>query len=340
MAKNKPYKYNPKHNGAKAKPKSKAKPKVDVKDEKRLENTTRIRIDSERLDDFDSLDTSFLEGRLNKKLKSHKISKEKLYSEKKKKSKSKIKTIDFDLIKNIMITVLTICIVTLGIVFLVKNNFFLLREDTKKTTSVKKKVTVNSKVPIKDKTKDTSKIDDNYLFVGDFYTDKFDFGDLDYHYVKESSERKTTKEVKDNLNNNIYKYNPSIVFIELGMIDLVDDVNLDEIGENIEKIVKETKDVRPYAKIYIESIYPINRDVSEFNDKIINDKVDNDKIKDLNSKLKKIAKDNDVLYLDVYKLLEDDGKLNEKYTDDGVELNKDGYNKILKEIKKVVGKDE
>ena len=39
------------------------------KSKKELEQTTRIRIDKDRLNDYDSLDTSFLEGRLDKKSK-------------------------------------------------------------------------------------------------------------------------------------------------------------------------------------------------------------------------------------------------------------------------------
>ena len=45
----------------------KVKASKKPKKEKNLEATTRIRIDNERLNDIDSLDTSFLEGRLTTK---------------------------------------------------------------------------------------------------------------------------------------------------------------------------------------------------------------------------------------------------------------------------------
>ena len=43
-----------------------------------IEYTTRIRIDKERLEDSDSLDTSFLEGRIEKKFRTNKKAKENL----------------------------------------------------------------------------------------------------------------------------------------------------------------------------------------------------------------------------------------------------------------------
>lgn len=320
MANKKPYKYDAKHRVTK----NRVTPK---REEERFEATTRIRVDKERLDDLDSLDTSFLEGRLDTQVKKKK--KEKRYKEK----RNLFANFDFEIIKNIFISLITIVLVVGGIIFLVKNNFFLIeKEDNtpKEEEKVKKKV----------KEKKKSKIDDNYLFVGDFYTEQFNFDDLDYHYVKSSSNEKTTSDVKDNLNSNIYKYNPSIIFIELGMIDLSKEKDIDEIKDNIKEIIEKIKENRPYAKIYLESIYPINRDIDDFKDEFVKDSVDNKKIKEINKKLKEVTKDTKINYLDIYKLLEDDGKLNEKYTDNGSELNEEGYKKILKEIKKVVDDDE
>ena len=74
-------------------------------------------------------------------------------------------------------------------------------------------------------------VDDNYLFVGDFSIDKLnkdDFG-LDYHYVKSSEENLTTSALIDDLKKKIYDYNPSDVFLNIGMTDLKDNKSIDEI---------------------------------------------------------------------------------------------------------------
>ena len=50
-------------------------------------------------------------------------------------------------------------------------------------------------------------IDDNYLFVGDFYTDKFNFDDLDYHYVKSVDKDLTTEKLLNDLDKKIVNLN-------------------------------------------------------------------------------------------------------------------------------------
>ena len=47
-------------------------------DKETLENTMKIRIDRERLEDSESLDTSFLEGRAHKRVQNNKTAKEKI----------------------------------------------------------------------------------------------------------------------------------------------------------------------------------------------------------------------------------------------------------------------
>ena len=61
----------------------------------------------------------------------------------------------------------------------------------------------------------------------------------------------------------IYKYNPSKVFINLGYVDLVNDKSVNEIISNYEEIIKNIKLNRPYAEIYVISVFPINNDYDE-----------------------------------------------------------------------------
>lgn len=288
------------------------------------EVTTRIRVDDIRLNDSDSLDTSFLEGRAEKQVKRNtKKVKDRILKD----DSKKIKRIN--LIKKVLICIIIVLILILGIVLVVDFS-------KKKVTSKKD----NKAVLVKEK-KEEEKVfvDDNYIFVGDFYTEKFDFGEyeLDYHYVNNSDSKLTTSKVLENINDYVIKYNPSIVFIELGINDLNSDVAIDEIVENIDSIIDSIKMYRPYAKICVESLYPLNKNVSKYDDTILDSKVTNKSIVKTNKRLEKLSNEKEVTYIDMFEALKDeDGNLNEEFTTNGIYLNDDGYKQVLKYIKKQI----
>ncbi len=287
-------------------------------DNKKLDVTTRIRVDEIRLNDSDSLDTSFLEGRVERQSRKNtkKVTENILKDNSDKIRKLKI-------IKRLFFTIALVMCIILLIILLI--NFI------KKIDFSKKSNTTNTDIVQKKETKD---IDDNFLFVGDFGTEEFNFDnfDLDYHYVKKTDKKLTTEKLNDDLNDYIYKYNPSIVFLQVGIIDLDEDKSIDEIIDNYGKIIDSIKENRSYAEIYIESIYPINRDIDDFDDDIIKSDIDNDDIKKLNSRLKKLAEEKKVKYIDLFSALENKGKLDETYTDNGYLLNDDGYKQVYKYI--------
>ena len=294
---------------------------------KKLDVTTRIRVDEIRLNDSDSLDTSFLEGRYEKRANRNSTKvKEKILKD----DSEKIKKLE--LLKKIFYGIAVVFTLILLVILLV---------NIIKKIDFSPKTTASDNVKVEKKKKvDTNVIDNNYLFVGDFHTKKFEFSDfdLDYHYVKSSDDYLTTSKVLDDMKKNIYQYNPSIVFIELGLADLDKKKSKDDIINNISEIIDSIKNNRTYASICVESIYPINRDVDDFDDDAIDDSVDNDDIIKINDELKKLAKDKNVTYIDVFSMLEDKKKLNKDYTDDGVHLNKDGYKQVLKLINKEIDK--
>lgn len=303
--------------------------KKNIKDNKKnLELTTRIRIDKDRIEDSETLDTSFLEGRRRKNTKSKQV-KEKILKSK----KNKVHDFDFGIIRNFILLLIIILGIIASIMLLSKNinnnqNKFFKNNNINKLKNKEE-----------DKKNDNNKdnvIDDNYLFIGDFHTENFNFDNLDYHYVKESEKDLTTSKVLEDLNDKIYKYNPSVVFIQLGIVDLDQKKTNKEIADNIKKIIKGIKENRPYAKIYIESIYPINKNIEDYSN-IISNKIDIDDIIEVNKLIKEVVDDTKVNYLDIFKVLSNDKKLREDFTKDGVEINNKAYDEILKEIDKIVG---
>ena len=313
---NRKYKNNNRNNGVRRNNYNNKEKKID------LEKTLSIKIDDERLNDVDTLDTSFLEGRMDKKPKSNKKYKEKLL---KNKGNNKKIIEHLKVLKNVFFGLAFICIIVLIGLILVNHSF-------DKTNKVKD--TSNDDTSAVEEKK---VIDDNYLFVGDFYTDKFNFDDLDYHYVKSVDKDLTTEKLLNDLDKKIYDFNPSHVFINVGINDLDDKKSNDEIIGNLENIIKGIKENRPYAKVFVESLYPINKDVSKYDKDIIDEDIDNKRIKELNNKIKELCKDEKVEYLDLYSVLESDDKLNSDYTENGVYLNDKGYDTILEKINKILG---
>lgn len=286
-------------------------------DNKKLDVTTRIRVDEIRLNDSDSLDTSFLEGRVERQSRNNtkKVAEKILKDNSDRIRKLKV-------IKRLFFTIALVMCIILLIILLV--NF------VKEIDFSKKNKTSNNVVQ---KTEE-KEIDNNFLFVGDFGTEEFNFDnfELDYHYVKKTDKKLTTEKLNNDLNDYIYKYNPSIVFLQVGIIDLDEDKSIDEIIDNYGKIIDSIKENRSYAEIYIESLYPINRDIEDFDHEIIKSDIDNDDIKKLNSRLKTLAEEKKVKYIDLFSALENKGKLDEIYTDNGYLLNDDGYKQVYKYI--------
>ena len=281
-----------------------------------LENTTRIRIDDGRINDAESLDTSFLEGRLEKKSKDNIKTKERILKERKQ------IFFNFEIIKCVFFGLAFICLVVLGVVYLRDSKLF--KIDTNpiinKQKDKDKEVINNEKV-----------VDKNYLFVGDFYIDKYKFDDLEYYYVKSSKDDLTTGKLLDDMKKMVYDFNPSVIFIQLGFNDLKEDKSIDEIVDNYKKIINNIKDNRPYAKIVINSLLPINDEKDDFDSDRVSGSYADDVIK-LNKKLNDLCSDEKIDYLDLYDLLSDDDKLNGDYTDNGIDLNDEGYNKIFDKI--------
>lgn len=182
-------------------------------------------------------------------------------------------------------------------------------------------------------------VDDNYLFLGDSITDYYD---LDKFYeglpvVNSGISGNRTTDILNDMKNRVYKYNPSKIFLLIGTNDFLDDVSDDEIADNIGKIIKLIKENRPYAEIYLESIYPVNKNDDEKISLSMVSVRDNEHIKSVNDKLKELCKEEKITYIDLYsKLADDDGNLKLEYTIEGLHLSEDGYKVVTDAIFKYI----
>lgn len=182
---------------------------------------------------------------------------------------------------------------------------------------------------------------ENYVFLGDSITDWYPISEFfsdKTPIINSGFAGDKTKDLLQDMDETVYKYNPTKVFIQIGTNDLnCDDSNGEVAFDNIVKMVKNIRKNRPYAKVYVESIYPVNQTDNEKINKNTTGKRTNEDIMKLNEKLKKYCEDNDVIYVDIYDaLLDDEGNLRLEYTVDGLHLSTEGYSVVSEVLKQYI----
>ena len=262
----------------------------------------------------DEIDTSFVENRRKKKEQivdelAQSYEKEKVQQQKReKKHRSNTHLSRFLVIFSILV-LLGICV------------FLFMRPEKVKVITKKEEVVV---------------MDDNYLFLGDSITEQYDLDEY-YHdlpVVNSGISGNQTKSILDNLEERAYQYNPSKVFLLIGTNDIQAGVKEEEIVQNIEDILSQLKKNRPYAKIYLEAIYPVIEGSSGAQSRT------NKEIQSINDSLEKYCKKNDVTFIDMYDLLldsdSDKDQLFDDYSKDGLHISDEGYEVITEELMKYI----
>lgn len=289
--------------------------------EEDFDNMPKIRMDDNRLNDYKTLDTSFLEGRFNKV---------KIKKTKHKKLDNDIEILDeevpeksgfcFEIIGSILI------VLVVGFLFFFIGiscfNLYLKGKDA--DSNVKEKIN----------------IDNNYLFLGDSITEYYDLGKyfVDLPVVNSGVAGDTTNNLLNNMNVRVHNYNPSKIFILIGTNDLYNGASEDEVVNNIKKIINDIQKYRPFCKIYIESIYPVNGTKhKKIDDDVVTDSRNNDIIKNVNAKIENLAKKEKINYINMYdKLIDEADNLDIDYTKDGLHLSDKGYRVVTDELIKYV----
>ena len=299
--------------------KNKSKSTKGIKDTKDTKNTNIFK--NKDLDATTNLDISFIDGKNKKKpvLEKTEILDVEEIVKANEAFNSEKPTSDFKMVSLILGGV------CLALMFTVC--YFLLNGST--TNLIQKEII--KEVPV---------VDDNYVFLGDSITDWYD---LDKYFeglpvVNSGVSGYSTNNILNNMNKMVYQYNPSKVFILIGINDLELKVDDDVVVNNIRKIVQGIKKNRRYAKIYVESIYPINNsDDDKIEGSIINGNRKNSDIIDINNKLVKLTKEEGATYIDLHKeLVDDNGLLKIEYTVDGLHLSSEGYEKVTEVLRKYI----
>ena len=183
-------------------------------------------------------------------------------------------------------------------------------------------------------------VDDNYLFLGDSLTEYYD---LDKYYkdlpvVNSGISGNITEDILNDMDHRVYQYNPSKVFLLIGTNDIQKGISSSEIVDHIKEILTDIHDNRPYAELYLESLYPVDEDKDASRDRT------NEEIIEINKKLKKYCKDKDIVYIDLFQELVDeedeDIRIKDEYSEDGLHLTDEGYEVVTNKIMKYLKEEE
>lgn len=205
----------------------------------------------------------------------------------------------------------------------------------RKGTPINVKASKVKEDSILEKTVDYTK--ENIVLLGDSITDFYNvetfYGDLPI--INSGTSGFQTPDIIKHLKDYVYIYNPTKIFLLIGTNDIAfTDITNEELIDNFDIIINEIKKNRPNSKLYIESIYPINRNTD--NDVVIDWMVgnrDNNRIKKINKMLKELCKKRNVTYIDMYdNLIDENGDLKLEYTIDGLHISHEGYKVITKII--------
>lgn len=114
---------------------------------------------------------------------------------------------------------------------------------------------------------------------------------------------------------------PAKIFLMIGVNDISRGITPETVIANYREFVRRTKASSPRTKIYLESVLPTNNTFRKFADRI------DENIRKLNDAMRRIdAEEVAVTYIDLNTPFSDsDGRLDKKYTNDGLHLTGDGY---------------
>ncbi|MGK7891360.1 MAG: SGNH/GDSL hydrolase family protein [Leptolyngbyaceae cyanobacterium] len=119
---------------------------------------------------------------------------------------------------------------------------------------------------------------------------------------------------------------PRVMYLMIGINDLIREVSDDTVLANHRIIIQELKQMHPDVPIVVQTILPHAGDRSTWEGKAQLLAVPNERIQQLNQQLAEMAEEEDVSYLDLQPLFSDAvGNLRLDLTTDGLHLSDNGY---------------
>ena len=166
-------------------------------------------------------------------------------------------------------------------------------------------------------------MEDRIIFLGDSLTEWGNWEELfpDQEIMNFGIAGNTTTDLLRRLDK-IYRHKASKLFLMIGINDIGESSEVNDILSNYEKIIQRLKNERPDLKIHLISVLPV------MYNKFPGSGINQENVRVLNEGIRQIAVENDISYIDLTSLFADEnGNLNKIYTIDGIHLSKEGYKK-------------
>lgn len=110
---------------------------------------------------------------------------------------------------------------------------------------------------------------------------------------------------------------PDKIFVATGRNDLLK-VSVDEYLDRYDSLITALQNELPYAKIYLQSVLPVNHEMKP-------NYTLNEKISTVNKQIKELATKKNCTYIELYELFEKNGEMRKELTKDGVHLFPESY---------------
>lgn len=181
------------------------------------------------------------------------------------------------------------------------------------------------------------------VFAGSSLCEQFPVNELLQHYETRHTvyNRGVSGDVTDGLltrmDTCIFDLEPSKVFINIGTNDMNGpEYTLEKLMTNYEKILRMIHERLPKTKVYLLSYYPVNPDLESVpapQRQMMFATRTNDAIREANEMVRKLAEKLGDTYIGLFDLLLDDqSRLREDFTQEGMHLWPNAYQVILDEL--------
>lgn len=166
-----------------------------------------------------------------------------------------------------------------------------------------------------------TKSNDSIVFLGDSITDEGEWVELleNKNILNRGISGDTTRRILNRLDA-IIQTRPTQIFLMVGINDFVNEKkSIEEVLSKYKIILEEFQNQIPQTEVFIQSVLPVNNNLTYFLE-------NNQKVIKFNLKLQELATEFNYQYIDVFsKLADSEDQLDVKYTTDGVHLNGKAY---------------
>ncbi len=179
-------------------------------------------------------------------------------------------------------------------------------------------------------------LENQTVLLGDSITDFFNWYELFYDFSKSSGQAvynrgisgDTTDRLLERLQENVLNIKPKNIVLLIGTNDIGRGLPLSASIENLESIIKSTKEACPDVNFIIEAVYPINENMRDRFEKR-----SNKKINEMNKEFIKLCEKYNCVWLDFTDKLKDkNGNLKEEFTYDGLHINALAYELVAENV--------